>query len=273
MKKTIIAIVFLMFGLASFGQYTEDKLPSGLTVATTANDADYTIIQKNAESIVKGDSHGFFTLVYDARNGRKYEVIDSVSGQTGQFIISDGVGWLAPVSAKYEGDGAFTFGQRLSGTIGSGSIVLGRGRATGARSFTINGITASGTDAIAMNGGIASGDRSIAMNHGVASGTESFAFSGGNASGEFSTAFSSGEASANYSTAWNSGTALGVQSTAYNGGESLGQQSAAWNNGISSGDYSTAWNYGDAQSYLRNIIWSIRRHSNDKNNLFMGYNR
>jgi hypothetical protein len=144
MKKLAILLSILAFSLSVFGQYTENKLPSGLTVSTTTADADYTIIQKSGETYVKAIRMDTLKAYFSAGIIGDIQPLDSVSGSTGQFIISDGSGWLAPVSAKYEGNDAYTFGQRLSGAIGSGSMVIGRGRATNARAVTINGITASG---------------------------------------------------------------------------------------------------------------------------------
>lgn len=187
MKKIIIAIVFLMFGLASFAQYTEDKLPSGLTVSTTANDADYTIIQKNGEIIVKAIRMDSLRSYMTEGMAANIESLDSVAGNTGQFIISDGVGWLAPVSAKYEGSGAYTFGYR-TGATGWGSIVLGGQTTTpniasGTLSTTLNGRGNTSSGLLSLTSG----------RNNTASGYVSAAFGFSSiASGDYSTAFGNG---------------------------------------------------------------------------------
>ncbi len=277
MKKTIIAIVFLMFGLASFGQYTEDKLPSGLTVATTANDADYTIIQKNAESIVKAIRMDSLRSYMTQGMAENIEVLDSVSGQTGQFIISDGVGWLTPISAKFEGDDAYTFGQR-QGIVGSRSVVIGgatgfRNTASGETSMAWgianlasgNGSTAwgfvstsSGSGSTAWGyGSTASGHYSTAFGNGsTASGIDAVAFSGGDAIGNGSTAWSNGTASGGLSTAWTGGDASGDYSTAWNSGNASGYGATAWSNGDAIGDNSTAWNGSSTASGVNSTAWN-----------------
>ena len=117
MKKVLILLVFLTFYCSTFGQYTGNKLPSGLTVATTVDSADYTIIQKDGETIVKAVRMDTLKSFFSTGIIESIEVLDSVSGSTGQFIISDGFGWLSPISAKYEGSDAYTFGFR-DGSVG-----------------------------------------------------------------------------------------------------------------------------------------------------------
>lgn len=53
MKKLLFFIGILSLSLTTFGQYTEDKLPSGLTVTTSLAANDYQIVQKTGESYVK----------------------------------------------------------------------------------------------------------------------------------------------------------------------------------------------------------------------------
>lgn len=239
----------LAFSCSIFAQYDGNKLPSGLTLSTTVADNDYTIIQKNGEVIVKAVRMDTLQSYMTAGMTGAITELDSVSGSTGQFIISDGLGWLAPVSAKYEGTDAYTFGSRLSGAIGSGSIVLGRGRATGARSFAINGVTASGTDAVAINGGTASGNSTIAMNGGVSSGNNSMSMNGGASSGNNSISMNGGVAEGYLSIAIIGGESYGSASFAVNSGASYGSNSVAMNGSRAYGDNSTAINgsiaYGD----------------------------
>lgn len=192
MKKLLLLFTLLTFTCSIFAQYTGNKLPSGLTVATTVDSADYTIIQKNGETIVKAVRMDTLKTFFSDGIIESIVVLDSVSGSTGQFIISDGSGWLTPASAKYEGDNAYTFGSRLSGTIGSGSMVIGRGRATGTRSNCINGITASGDDAISINGSFAAGDQSVAILGSTTNGTASVGIMGGTTNSYYSIAMLNG---------------------------------------------------------------------------------
>jgi len=50
MKKLLFFIGILSLSLATFGQYTEDKLPSGLTVAASLGASDVQIVQKSGAS-------------------------------------------------------------------------------------------------------------------------------------------------------------------------------------------------------------------------------
>lgn len=252
MKKTVFLMGFLMLGLITFGQYTGNKLPSGLTVADTASDADYTIIQKSGETYVKAiRMDSLRSYMIEAIN----EVIinlDSVAGDYGQFVISNGTGFLSPVSARYEGDNAYTFGSRLTGTIGYKSMVIGTGKATASYGVAIGfGSTAAGDYSFAVSAGTASGEGAMSLGSGsAASGDYSLAVGASSeASGKDAVAFSAGLASGIGSMAWSWGESAGTQSTAFNGGISSGSESAAWNGGIASGAKSTAWNGGTAQSF------------------------
>jgi len=177
MKKIIITISILALTLASFGQYTEDKLPSGLTISTSIGDADYMILQKDGESNVKATRMDTIRSYMTVAMTSNVESLDSVSGSTGQFIISDGTGWLSPISAKYEGSGAYSFGYR-KGTVGWGSFVIG-GFATIVSPSQRN--TASGIASFASGiGTVASGDYSYCGGvFCVSSGNSSFNGSGG----------------------------------------------------------------------------------------------
>jgi len=63
MKKLIIFFGILLTSLVGFGQYTEDKLPSGLTTSTTMTAADIQVIQKDGEAYVKGIK-AYYAYVY-----------------------------------------------------------------------------------------------------------------------------------------------------------------------------------------------------------------
>lgn len=174
MKKTGLILTFLLLGLGMFAQYTGNKLPSGLTVADTASDADYTIIQKNGETYVKAIRMDSLQSYMVEGINSNITSLDSVAGDFGQFVISDGTGFLSPVSAKYEGTDAYTFGQRLSGAVGSGSFLIGRGRAVGVGSVAI--------------WGSAYADYSLAVG-GTSRGVYSFSFLGGRTRGDADTSF------------------------------------------------------------------------------------
>jgi hypothetical protein len=188
MKKLTVLFMILAVTITAFGQYTEDKLPSGLIEATTLDTTDYMIVQKNGETYVKAAQLKRLqsVLVQDIPE------VDSVNGVSGQFIVSDGVGWLSTADALYEGNSAFTFGSRGTGNIGLGSFAIGYNVtasdshsfahgtavfATGSHSFA-SGIntTASGNTAVAFNYKTeASGNNSVAFNYKTeASGTNSF---------------------------------------------------------------------------------------------------
>jgi len=63
MKKLIIFLGILLASLVGFGQYTEDKLPSGLIESTTMTAADVQVIQKDGEAYVKGIK-AYYAYVY-----------------------------------------------------------------------------------------------------------------------------------------------------------------------------------------------------------------
>lgn len=123
MKKTVLLLGFLMLTVVTFGQYTGNKLPSGLTVADTASDADITVIQKAGETYVKGIRMDSLRSYITEGINADITSLDSVAGDFGQFVISDGVGFLSPVSAKYLGNDAYDFGYR-AGSVGYGSMVF-----------------------------------------------------------------------------------------------------------------------------------------------------
>ena len=226
MKRLLLLFGTVLISVMLFGQYTENKLPSGLTESTTVGDADYTIIQKNGELIVKAVRMDTIKAYMVEGMTADIPVLDSVSGSTGQFVISDGVGWLSPVSAKYEGGGAYTFGYR-SGIKGWGSMVLGG---------NLNGGQNAATGILSIATGIstvASGLNSFAGGNGsIASGTGAFSF------GYYSTA--SGEYA----------TSLGYQSVA-----SGAYSTASGYFSTASGNYSTASGYSStANSYAETVI-------------------
>jgi len=265
-NKLLLLLALFALSIATFGQYTEDKLPSGLTLTTSIGDADYMILQKNGETIVKAARMDTIQAYMTSVMAADVESLDSVSGSTGQFIISDGVGWLTPASAKYEGSGAYSFGYR-TGTVGWGSMVIGgsvyfSNTASGAYSSSFGQRSISSNNG-SMSWGLittASGDRATAWGvQSIASGISSTAFgslttasglnsfAGGNGSvasgiGAFSFGYQD-TASGDYSIAGGSGsTASGNSSFALgNNTETIGNSSfASGINTTASGDYSTA---------------------------------
>jgi hypothetical protein len=281
--KKLLLLLFVFCGIIGYAQYDGDKLPSGLTVSLTAADADYTIIQKSGEVIVKAIRMDSLRSYMTEQMAANVIELDSIDGETGQFIISDGSGWLTPASAKYEGNSAYTFGYR-TGTVGWGSMVLGGG-STGANSATYPlamaiGYNSDATEefAIAMGrNATASGLYSFAVQYGTASGTNSFAIgTGSEASGDYSIAGAGGTASGNYSVAFASGTSSGESSTSFGSGVSSGDYSMSWggdpldplkstasgdrstawgNNATASGNGSTAWGYSTIASGIYSTAW------------------
>jgi hypothetical protein len=151
MKKLTVLFMILAVTITAFGQYTEDKLPSGLIEATSLDTTDYMIIQKNGESYVKAAQLRYLRNLISDEIVENIETVDSVDGQSGQFIISDGNNWLEPTAAKYEGYDAFTFGQRFSGTsVGSGSFVIQGGEASGTKSMAVFGGEATNTSTLSI---------------------------------------------------------------------------------------------------------------------------
>ena len=251
MKKLLVFIAILTASITVFGQYTTDKKPTQLDVTTTVAGADFTIMQKSGAKVtaVRMDTlKSYFSSAIIS----EIESLDSVSGSTGQFIISDGSGWLAPASAIYEGDGAYTFGYRKN-VVGWGSFVLNgyptasaKNEASGVVSFATGiGTTASGEASFSCGSlSTASGDRSFAGNASTASGESSFAMTSGIASGDYSTAWNESTADGNNSTAWNKSQANGNFSTACNSGTAYGNSSIACSGGTTNGQTSIACGVG-----------------------------
>jgi hypothetical protein len=276
--KKLLLLLFVFCGIIGYAQYDGDKLPSGLTVSLTAADADYTIIQKSGEVIVKAIRMDSLRSYMTEQMAANVIELDSIDGETGQFIISDGTGWLTTASAKYKGGDAYNFGYR-AGSVGSGSFVFqgfptaaynntasnthafvwGRGNTASGNASTCwgtgstasgwvatafgTGSTASGSVATAFgNGSTASGVGSLAGSGGTASSLNSIAFSGGVASDTSAFAIGTGsEASGDYSIAGAGGTASGNYSVAFASGTSSGESSSSFGGGVSSGDYSMSW--------------------------------
>lgn len=207
MKKLIFLFTLLTLSCSIFAQYTGNKLPSGLTVATTVDSADYTIIQKNGENIVKAIRMDTLKTFFSAAIIESIQSLDSVSGSTGQFIISDGSGWLAPASAKYEGNDAYTFGYR-TGSVGAYSF-LTSGRAalpntaSGQWSVSIGGYgtIAAGTPSVSILGSNVTGNTSTGINYSTVSGNKSVGINYSTVGGNYSMALNGGNADADSSVA------------------------------------------------------------------------
>lgn len=261
MKKLILSFSLVLLSLIGFGQYTGDKLPSGLTVADTASDADVTIMQYDGEVIVKAIRMDSLRSYMTEGMAASATSLDSISGTTGQFIVSDGSGWVSPVSAVYEGSGAYSFGYRI-GTVGWGSFVAGGSPTDGneaslaySMAWGPGGAAATAYGATAWGNGTASGIRSTAFSSSTASGANSTAWYSGVASGIGSTAWFYGNASGLASTAWGNAVAPGDHSTAWGGATANTDYSTAWGKGTASGRLSTAWDSLSVASGIHSTAW------------------
>lgn len=120
MKKLLFFIGILSLSLATFGQYTEDKLPSGLTVTTSLAANDYQIVQKDGESYVKAikayhaylyykkmlDSIVNLTVANNLAVGNDLTVTDRIDANRvyadiGQFVALAATGGLACTAESY----------------------------------------------------------------------------------------------------------------------------------------------------------------------------
>jgi len=115
MKKSILILSLFIISLISFGQYTENKLPSGLTLTTSLADADYTIVQKNGEVIVKAVRMD--TIQSYLTSQMNADMTTTTFGTTGNIVITDGSEWFKSSLFKWEGNGTLTIGTS-TGTAG-----------------------------------------------------------------------------------------------------------------------------------------------------------
>ena len=124
MKNEILILAFLMCSIVTFGQYTENKLPSGLTETTSIGDSDYTIVQKNGEVIVKATRMDTIAGYLNAYlNANMFEV-SAFSGTSGNIVITDGSAFRYPTLFTYDGKYSVTLGYR-TGVGGYGNLTVG----------------------------------------------------------------------------------------------------------------------------------------------------
>ena len=116
MKKLLFFIGILSLSLATFGQYTEDKLPSGLTVTTSMQANDIQVVQKAGESYVKGIKAYHAYLYYK-------KMLDSIVNLTISGDLS--VGDATTLNGSLAVIGSSNFGQSANfyGTIGANNKV------------------------------------------------------------------------------------------------------------------------------------------------------
>jgi len=120
-NKLLLLLALFTLSIATFGQYTEDKLPSGLTLTTSLGDSDYTIVQKNGEVIVKA-------VRFDTTCSAVEQYINTnMHGEgTGNLIYTDGANFRTSASLKHEGNGVITLGTS-TGTVGYYSLNVSGG--------------------------------------------------------------------------------------------------------------------------------------------------
>jgi len=166
MKNLILLICLLFWSVVGNSQYDGDKLPSGLITTESTDSLDYVIIQQDGDTYVKAIQMRYVRDFISSQIVVDIPTVDSIDGESGQFIISDGVGWLSPSEARYEGYSSFTFGYRSPTfpTIGPGSTLIGIGYAAGQGSFAIYG-GASGDWSMALTGSLVTGLRSFSFGY------------------------------------------------------------------------------------------------------------
>ena len=120
-NKLLLLLALFTLSIATFGQYTEDKLPSGLTLTTSLGDSDYTIVQKNGEVIVKA-------VRFDTTCSAVEQYINTNmhGAGTGNLIYTDGANFRTSASLKHEGNGVITLGTS-TGTVGYYSLNVSGG--------------------------------------------------------------------------------------------------------------------------------------------------
>ena len=164
MKNLILLICLLFWSVVGNSQYDGDKLPSGLITTESTDSLDYVIIQQDGDTYVKAIQMRYVRDFISSQIVVDIPTVDSIDGESGQFIISDGVGWLSPANARYEGYSSFTFGARFpaDSAIGIGSTVFGHGYASGQGSFAVYG-GAIGDYAISLIGSLVTGNFSFSF--------------------------------------------------------------------------------------------------------------